>query len=111
LVSFISLDSCKRESRRRNQLIRRIGFGTLTTGFFVAGLYYNLKTHDAVDRVKNAYNSYQQLNSSNMLEEFTTAHDQVEAEKKKADLYCQKRNVCYALAAVFCAGLSISIKF
>ena len=98
------LDSLKQEARRKNQRIRRIGFGTLTAGFFGAGLYYNMKAHESAVNETSAFNAYKQLNGSNTPEEFAAAYDRVQTSRKEADSYRGKRNVSYVLAAVFCAG-------
>jgi hypothetical protein len=111
LVTLKYLDSMKQVARRKNQLIRRIGFGTLTAGFFGAGMYCNIKAQEAIDRETNAYNAYQQLSSSSTPEEFAAAYDRVKAIRKEADSYRGKRNVFYIISAVCGAGLSISIKF
>jgi hypothetical protein len=111
LVSLKYLDSLKRESRRKNQLARRIGFGTLTAGFFGTGLYFNSKAGKARDEETSAYNAYQQLAGTSTPEEFAAAYDRVQASRKEVDSYCGTRNVFYIIAAVFGAGLSISIKF
>jgi hypothetical protein len=111
LVSLKYLDSMKQVARRKNQLIRRIGFGTLTAGFFGTSLYYNMKAQESINNETSAYNAYKQLNSSNTPDEFSAAYDKVQTSRKDADSYRGKRNVFYVLSAVFCAGLGISIKF
>ena len=111
LVSLKYLDSLKHEAWLKNRLIRRIGFGTLTAGFFGAGLYYNAKAQEARNKETSAFNAYQQLNGTSTPEEFAAAYDRVKSSRKEVDSNCGTRNALYIIAAVFAAGLSISIRF
>jgi hypothetical protein len=111
LVSLKYLDSLKQVARRKNRLVRRIMFGTLTAGFFGTGLYFNSKAAGARDEETSAYAAYQQLNGSSTQQEFAAAYDRVEASRKEVDSYCGTRNVLYIISAVFGGGLGISIKF
>jgi hypothetical protein len=111
LFSLKYLDSVKLERRRKNQLVRRIGFGTLAAGFFSIGLIYNNKAADALDRETNAYNAYNQLNSSNTQQEFADAYDKVQTARQEVGSNCKTRNVHYIIAGIFGAGFGISIRF
>lgn len=111
LVSLRHLDSLKQAARLRNRLVRRIVFGTLTAGFFGAGLYYNSKAAAARDEEESAYAAYQQLDGGSTPQEFAAAYALVEASRKEVDSYCGTRNVLYIISGVFGAGLGISIKF
>jgi hypothetical protein len=111
LFTFKYLDSVKKENRRRNQIIRRIGFGTLTAGCLGFGLFYNFKAHDAFKRETNAYNEYRQLNSNSPPEMFDAAYNKVQTARNEGISNCKTRNVFYSLTAVFGAGLCISVRF
>jgi hypothetical protein len=111
LQSLKYLDSLKKVAKRKNQFIRRIGFGALTAGFLGVGVYYNIKTQEAIDRETSAFNAYMQLNSYSTPEEFTAAYAEVQDGGTEAESCHKKRNVFNVLAAVFGAGLCISIRF
>jgi hypothetical protein len=111
LVSLKYLDSMKKETRRKHQIFRRIGFGALSAGFFGVGLYYNHKAHEALERETSAFNAYKQLDGSSAPAEFDAAYLKVQTSRQEAISNCKKRNVLYSIAGVFCAGLCISIRF
>ena len=111
LVSFAYLDSLKQEKRKKNQLVRRIVFGTGTAAFFGSGLYLNMRANASLDDAKKAYDAYSKLNGTNTPGEFAAKYSAYEGCRKKSDDLLSQRNALYILGAVFLTGLSISIKF
>ena len=111
LVPQRYIDSINHVRHLKNQLIRRIVFGSVTGTFLSFGVYYNVKAQKSIDRENDAYAVYSNLNDANTPDEFDAAYSKYNKYKKESESLCTTRNVHYILAGLASIGLALSIPF